>query len=302
MSINKKISVIVPATSANMGSGFDSIGLALDLWNELTVTSGKFSFNIHGEGENELPKDESNLVYLGVKSVYDLIGESVPSLTFLCNNKIPFSRGMGSSSAAIVSGLLVGNYISNSKLTNEKIFELAANIEGHADNVAPAIYGGCSIGIKDEKNGWIIDKVNIKSKLNAVIFIPDMILNTDESRMSLHSEISRTDAVYNIGRAALLVNSLSSGNYDLLKFATQDKLHQKQRSKTYRAMPYIIEAGIRGGAYCCYLSGSGSSIIALSDKREYTIGYEMAETARTFGINGKTMVVPISDSGARVKV
>ena len=120
--------------------------------------------------------------------------------------------------------------------------------------------------------------------------------------MSLPSEISRSDAVHNIGRAALLVNSLISGNYNLLRFATQDKLHQKQRSKTYRAMPYIIEAAIRGGAYCSYLSGSGSSIIALSDKREYTIGYEMAETARTFGINGKTMVVPISDSGARVKV
>ena len=301
MNENKKISVTVPATSANMGSGFDSIGVALDLWNELTVSSGNFAFEISGEGEHELPVDESNLVYIGIKSVYDLIQQPVPTLNFSCNNKIPFSRGMGSSSAAIVSGLLAANYLSESKLSNEKIFELAANIEWHADNVAPAIFGGCSIGIKDEKNGWVIDKVKIKSKLNAVIFIPEMILNTDESRMSLPSKISRTDAVHNIGRAALLVNALSSGKYDLLKFATQDKLHQKQRSKTYKAMPYIIEAALRGGAYCSFLSGSGSSIIALSDKREYTIGYEMAETARTFGINGKTMVIPISDSGAKVK-
>lgn len=301
MNENKKISVIVPATSANMGSGFDSIGLALDLWNELTISSGNFAFEISGEGENELPVDESNLIYIGIKSVYDFIQEPVPSLNFFCNNKIPFSRGMGSSSAAIVSGLLAANYLSESKLSNEKIFELAANIEGHADNVAPAIFGGCSIGIKDEKNGWVIDKVKIKSKLNAVIFIPEIILNTDESRMSLSSKISRTDAVHNIGRVALLVNALNSGKYDLLKFATQDKLHQKQRSKKYKAMPYIIEAALRGGAYCSFLSGSGSSIIALSDKREYTIGYEMAETARTFGINGKTLVIPISDSGAKVK-
>ncbi len=302
MNMNKKITVIVPATSANMGSGFDSIGIALDLWNELTITPGDFTFNINGEGEQELPKDESNLIYVGVKSIYDFIGKPVPSLNFFCNNNIPFSRGMGSSSAAIISGLLAGNHISDSKLPNEKIFHLAADIEGHADNVAPAIFGGCSIGIKDEKNGWVIDNVKIKSKLNGVIFIPDITLNTDESRMSLPSEISRSDAVHNIGRAALLVNSLISGNYDLLRFATQDKLHQKQRSKTYRAMPYIIEAAIRGGAYCSFLSGSGSSIIALSDKREYTIGYEMAETARTFGVNGKTMVIPISDSGAKVKV
>ena len=294
------VTVRAPATTANLGPGFDSLGIALDLWNELTVTRGKFSVTSSGEGVDIVPQDTRNLVVTGLEAVFNYIDEPVPGMRYECTNAIPFARGLGSSSAAIVTGLIAGSAISGADLTNEEITTLAADIEGHPDNVAPAIYGGCTVGVRNGTDNWIVDQVNIPEELCAVIFVPEEQTNTHESRAVLPDQISRSDAVFNIGRAAMLVNALSSGRLELLKYATDDRLHQPHRAHGFKAMPQLINAAIKGGAHGAVLSGSGPSVLALATGCEVTISYEMTETARTLGVDGKAMILPVAQGGASV--
>ena len=294
------VTVRAPATSANLGPGFDCIGMALDIWNELTLTRGEFSVSAVGEGADLVPRDSSNLVVTGVEAVFKYIGELVPGLQYECKNRVPFSRGMGSSSSAIVLGLLAGSAISGADLSKEELTMIAADIEGHPDNVAPAIYGGCTIGVHNGDAGWVVDQVSIPEDLNAVLFVPEMFVNTHDSRGRLPDRISRVDAVFNIGRAALLVNALSTGRLELLRYATDDRLHQPQRTEGFGAMPHLIAAALTGGAHGAFLSGAGPSVLALATGREVTISYEMAETARHFGVDGKTMILAVTRAGASV--
>jgi homoserine kinase len=274
--------------------------MALDIWNELTVTRGDFSVATTGEGADLLPQDTRNLVVTGVEAIFNHIGEPVPGLQYECTNRVPYARGMGSSSAAIVSGLVAGSAISGADLSNEELTILAADIEGHPDNVAPAIYGGCTVGVRNGTDKWIVDQVKVPEDLHAVLFVPDMLTNTHESRAVLPDQISRTDAVFNIGRAALLVNALSTGRLELLKYATDDKLHQPHRAQAFKALPQLIEAALKGGAHGAFLSGAGSSVLALATEREVTISYEMAETARILGVDGNPMILSIAHEGASV--
>jgi homoserine kinase len=274
--------------------------MALDMWNELTITRGEFSVSTVGEGADLLPQDTRNLIVTGVNAVFNHIGETIPDLEYQCNNVIPFARGMGSSSAAIVSGLVAGSAISGADLSKEELTIIAADIEGHPDNVAPAIYGGCTVGVRNGADKWIVDQVKIPEGLHAVLFVPEIQTNTNESRAVLPDLISRTDAVFNIGRAALLVNALSSGRLELLKYATDDRIHQPHRTQAFKAMPHLIEAAIKGGAHGAFLSGAGPSVLALATGREVTISYEMAETARTHGVDGKPMIMSIAHEGAGV--
>jgi homoserine kinase len=294
------VTVRAPATTANLGPGFDCIGMALDLWNELTLTRGDFSISATGEGADMVPLDTRNLAVTGVEAVFNYIGEPVPGLRYEQVNRVPFARGMGSSSSAIVSGLVAGSAISGADLTNEEITILAADIEGHPDNVAPAIYGGCTVGVRNGTDKWIVDQVKVPEDLHAVLFVPEMEMNTHESRAVLPDQISRTDAVFNIGRAALLVNALSTGRLELLKYATDDKLHQPHRAQAFTALPQLIEAAIKGGAHGAFLSGAGPSVLALATEREVTISYEMSETARILGVEGNSMILAVAHEGASV--
>ena len=274
--------------------------MALDLWNDLTVTMGRFSVSTVGEGANLLPQDTRNLVVTGLEAVFNHIDQPIPALQYECTNRIPYARGLGSSSAAIVSGLIAGSAISEANLSNEELTVLAADIEGHPDNVAPAIYGGCTVGVRNGAKSWIVDQIRVPDGLNAVLFVPETQTNTHESRARLPDQISRTDAVFNIGRSAMLVNALSTGHLDLLRYATEDRLHQPHRALAFKAMPHLIKAALNGGAHGAFLSGAGPSILALATEREVTISYEMAETARTFGVEGKPMIMAITQSGASV--
>ncbi len=274
--------------------------MALDMWNDLTVTRGKFSVSTVGEGADLLPQDTRNLVITGLEAVFNHIGEPVPGLQYECTNRIPYARGLGSSSAAIVSGLVAGSAISGADLTKEELTILAADIEGHPDNVAPAIYGGCTVGVRNGTDKWIVDQVKVPDELYAVLFVPEMLTNTHESRAVLPDQISRTDAVFNIGRAALLVNALSSGRLELLKYATDDRLHQPHRTQAFKALPHLIKSALKGGAHGAFLSGAGPSVLALATGREVTISYEMSETARTFGVDGKPMIMAVTHEGASV--
>lgn len=296
-----RVTVRVPATTANIGPGFDCIGFALDIWNEITVERAPFRFDIQGEGETTLPRDPRNLVVTGVVTAFRAAGSEPPEFAYRCINAIPCSSGLGSSSAAIVCGLLAGAAFADQKFTESDLLDLAASIEGHPDNVAPAILGGCQIGVRHEGK-WYTDEVRLPPALKAVIFIPDRSSkgSTIETRMALAPEVSRSDAVYNIGRAALLVNALATGNLEALKVATEDRLHQPARSHLFPYLNRLIKAALDAGAHGAFLSGAGPSVLALATNREMTVAYEMTEAARLFGLSGKTRIVDPSQKGGHV--
>ena len=297
--MNNKICVKTPATTANMGSGFDCIGMALDIWNTVVVTNGDGSISITGKGSAELPRDRSNLVCRSFTQFFFEADLPVPSVDFQCHNEIPLARGMGSSSAALVSGLLAANKYSGDMLTRQELLKIAADMEGHVDNVAAAINGGMQIGIYDNED-IITASVPVPEDISAVLYIPDVPMPTDESRGVLGANVSREAAVYNIGRSALLVQCMVTGNFDNLRYATQDRLHQPDREQIFFPMKNIIRAAINSGALGAFLSGAGSSILALCIDREYTIGYEMADAAMKSGISGEIIVTKPSSCGGYV--
>ena len=295
-----QITICVPATTANLGPGYDCLGMALDLWNEIKVEiSTTTKFSIVGEGSGVLSKGKDNLVYRSMQKFFRELNEKPIAVNVGCNNNIPLARGLGSSAAAIVGGLMAANKICSNPLSQDDLLSLAFQIEGHGDNVAPALLGGLHAVVKDGKK-IISETISIPAEITAVIFIPEKPMVTEEGRAILSKKISRDAAVYNLGRVAILVNSLSSGSLDNLKIATQDKLHQPDRAKIFPAMKYIIRSAENAGALCAFLSGAGSSIVALTDSRSMTIGYEMADVADKIGVPGVIKVTKLSAMGAHV--
>lgn len=267
---NKKlITFKIPATSANIGSGFDSVGLALNLYNEIHIYENdnlkKIEFEIFGEGENEISKKD-NMIYSAMKLVFKKL-KSKPNKGYIikCINRIPLSRGLGSSSAAIIGGLLCSNFILGNKLKIEKdILNMAVQIEGHPDNVAPAILGGIVSGVVKKEEDFKYIKIEPPKNLKAIVSIPDFYLSTEIARNILPKEITRKDAIFNISRAALLTSALFSNRLDLLEIATEDKIHQDYRAKFIPNLNQLFKETKKAGAYSVTISGAGSSILALT--------------------------------------
>lgn len=282
---NKKlITFKIPATSANIGSGFDSVGLALTLYNEIQIfdneDSKKIEFEIYGEGENEISKRD-NMIYSAMKLVFKKL-KSKPDKGYIvkCINRIPLSRGLGSSSAAIVGGLLSANYMLGNKLIIEKdILNMAVQIEGHPDNVAPAILGGIISGVVKKNEDFKYIKIKPPKNLKAIVSIPDFYLSTEIARNILPKEIKIEDAIFNISRAAMLTSALFSNRLDLLEVATEDKIHQDYRAKFIPNLQKLFKETKKAGAYSSTISGAGSSILALA-KDDKNIINKVSEAMR----------------------
>ena len=223
--MRSSIVVQVPATTANMGPGFDCIAMALDMWNLVHIEVGALGFEVLGEGSDLLPANRSNLVYRSFCVPFAESGEPVPAVRVVCENRIPVGRGLGSSAAAILGGLVAGSKLCQRPLTQNRILELAAQMEGHSDNVAAALLGGCQIVVRAEK-GLVNSDVPIPDGLRAIIFVPDNSTPTSESRAVLTQNVELSDAVYNVGRVALLVRAFATGDLAHLSTATEDRLHR----------------------------------------------------------------------------
>ncbi len=258
------IKVRVPATSANLGPGFDSMGLALGLYNYVTAeeTDGGLVIDILDESRKFLAKDERNLVYRSMKAVFHKVGYSVKGLHLTLDNQIRVTRGLGSSSAGIVSGLVAANAMSGNQLSQEDLLYLAAELEGHADNVTPALLGGFTVSVK-QKNRIQYVKTEIKDDLRFAAFIPDFYLQTKKARGILPHSVSMRDAVYNTGHSALLAASLMSGKYENIRTAVGDKLHQRYRKRLVPKMDEMFRKCYEKGALGVYLSGAGPTIVAI---------------------------------------
>ena len=295
------ISVRAPATTANLGPGFDCLGLALDIWNETSFEIGHSDLSISGEGENELVLDLNNLLYRGFAKPFEIIGRDVPAVSIKAKNEIPVGRGLGSSAAAIVSGLIAGDKATGIGLSQAEILRLAAEMEGHADNVGAALLGGLQIVVSSNQE-WVTSQVPIPKKISLIIFIPDKLVLTSEARSSLPEAVTLDDAKFNIGRASLFVNSMAQGDIDHLGIATQDRLHQDYRAALLPGINSVMKGALSAGADCVFISGSGPSVIAISEDRGMTVCYEMRESASKAGVHGEIRITQPSLYGASLQV
>ena len=297
----KPVKIVVPATTANLGPGFDCLGMALELWNIVDVQPASESRQsrvlVQGEGAGELPHDQTNLVYRAMESLWRHTGKLMPPLEIRCNNQIPLQRGLGSSAAAIVGGLVAANNALDKPLDDNTLLELAVELEGHADNVSAALLGGLRLVGMEEGQRFTIP-ITIPSDIGVVLFVPEMAIATEEARSILPNTVSREDAVYNVTRVAMLINALVTGRMEDLRHGTKDRLHQPYRQKLFPGMNGIFAAALVGGALGVFLSGSGSSIVALTQGREMTLAYEMAEAARRAGVEGLVRITKPTAQGA----
>ncbi|MQF68741.1 homoserine kinase [SAR202 cluster bacterium AD-804-J14_MRT_500m] len=294
-----RVTIVVPATTANFGSAFDCMGMSLDVWNRVTVVTGHGrKVEISGEGSGQLPTDQENLTYRAAMVPWESVGKPCPDLAISCHNVIPLQRGMGSSAAAIVGGMVASNYLLGKPLSNDEVLSLAVQMEGHPDNVTPALLGGVQIVVKHQ--GSIISSaVSISRDIKIVLFIPDGVISTKEARRVLPDRVPREDAIYNLGRVALLVNALNSDRVLDLGVAMEDRLHQQYRNSLYPAMSILIREARNAGALGAFVSGSGPTVLAIARGREMSIAYEMAEAAKKTGTPGRILITSPSFDGAR---
>jgi len=287
----EQVTVRVPATTANLGAGFDCLGMALALTQEITLRIGP--------GE-EQPGGLGRLVCDAARSAYRLAHVPVPmELTASGKTSIPIGRGLGASAAARAAGVVGANALMGGRLSEEQMLTLGANLEGHADNMAPALFGGLQIVVREE-GGWQRLRAPVAEGLRIVLFIPDFDMPTNESRRLLPQQVSREDAIYNVSRAALMVAALGAGAWDALATAAGDRLHQPARAHIFPAMEQIFAAARAEGAHAAYLSGGGSTIAAFVTRNEARIGAAMQEAAAAAGFSGHVKITHPSSEGAAV--
>lgn len=261
----KKVSVRVPATSANCGPGFDTLGLACTLYNDLTyeIVDGKgFQLDVIGEGSEYLKPYGRNLAFASFLKVWNKITDNERiALKVSMNNRIPMSRGLGSSSSAIVAGLYAANALCNNYYSKEELLDIATEIEGHPDNVAPAIYGGFTISYMEQEKAHSLRMLPAKP-LKFIAVVPERKLPTMLARQAIPETVLHKDAVYNVSRASLLVGALLGGHYEFLQMALNDKLHQPYRAHLIPGLDDVFSAAKDAGAYNAIISGAGSTVMA----------------------------------------
>ena len=264
----RTVFVRVPATSANLGPGFDSLGLALSAYDELTVTAlpaGELDIEVTGSGADEIPRDASHLIVTTIQHVFEAFGRTAPGLRLVARNGVPHGRGLGSSAAAVAAGVLAaaGLLAGDVDLTDEDLLRMANEVEGHPDNVAPALFGGLTIAWLDENGAPHHKKLLVHRGVAPVVFVPETTMSTKTARSVLGPEVPREDAVFNVSRSALLIAALTQSP-DLLLAATEDKLHQNYRAASMPETDKLVRA-LRAAGFAAVVSGAGPSVLVLAD-------------------------------------
>ncbi|MBR5817319.1 MAG: homoserine kinase, partial [Clostridia bacterium] len=271
-----KVTVRVPATSANLGSGFDCTGIAFKKYNVLSFE--KIEAGLEFEGFEPEFANEENLAYVAFKKVCDELGEKPFVKIKSVKNEIPIARGFGSSAALIVAGAYAANVLTGSKLTQDELFRICNDIEGHPDNIAPALFGGLCTSIVD--NGVpLTKKYSVSDNIFFTALVPEFKVNTKDARAVLPQNISREDAIFNMQRVALLPYAFEKGAIELIPLVTDDRLHEQYRKVLFKNVSEIEKAVYESGAVAFSISGAGPSCIAFSDKEIYkTISEKIKNT------------------------
>ncbi len=293
--------VIVPATSANLGPGFDCLGLALSLYNRIRVTpAGRLGIQVQGEGKGYLPEDSNNLVFRAALHLFRQVGCSPPPLSIVMHNGIPPGRGLGSSSAAIVGGLLLANRLVRTPLSQPQLLNLACRLEGHPDNVVSALCGGLVVSACWDDQVTALS-FPFPEDLQLVACIPNFQLSTRKARQALPQVVSHDDAVFNTSRASLLLASLLQRRYELLSLATEDRLHQPYRLSLIPGAAEACCSARQAGAAAAMISGAGPSLLALVPPQVSAdrVGVQMVNSFLESNVCASYVVLQLDLQGAR---
>ncbi len=302
--MSKTVKIRVPGTSANCGPGFDCLGVACTIYNDLELTllpEPEFEIQVEGEGAEDIPKDERNLAWRSIRALLarvDAEGDYRGAVIRMKNN-IPLSRGLGSSAAAIVASLKAANVILGNPMDRRGLLQLATVLEGHPDNVAPAIFGGFTVSLVHD---GVPESFSFlpKTTLGMVVAIPDFQLSTKAARSALPEDVPLKDAVFNVGRAALLVGALAKGNTSFLRYAFEDALHQPYRAKLIPGMYDVFDAARDAGALGVVMSGAGPCIMAYVTDNDAAVGDAMIEAFRRHDIEARALTLGIDQRGAHI--
>jgi homoserine kinase len=295
--------VTVSATTANLGPGFDCIGAALTLYNQFEFTqldaeSGKVEIEPIGQEADRVNVDTSNLAYQAFAKLYQHLGQPVPAVKIKISLAVPLARGLGSSATAIVGGLLGATQMAGSPLSRQEVIDLAIAIEGHPDNVVPALLGGCQLATATDK-AWTICNIPWHSDIVPILAIPDFELSTAAARQVLPSSYSRADAIFNMAHLGLLIRALETGRSDWLMAALQDRIHQPYRQSLIQGYEAVHSAALSAGACGLVISGAGPTLLALSSNAHAgAVEVAIADAWTTQEIGVAVKILEIDRQGA----
>ena len=294
------IRVRVPATSANLGPGFDSLGISLNIYNEYEFSLEK-NKGLFFEGVEKEFQNENNIIFMAIKKIFDKYDFKFEGIRIkIIKQDIPISRGLGSSSSCIVAGLIGGFALMGKEINKNEILSLAVDIEGHPDNVCPAIFGGLVSTIMVDGKKPLYNCVEVKEGVKFIALIPRFKLSTEKARAILPKEVSFSDCVYNIGRAALLISCFSNGNYALLKEASKDRIHERFRSKLIDNFDEVYNKALELGAFSCFLSGAGPTLMAIVDSKDIDFVNNFRKFMKEQKINWDIKELKIDKHGAKI--
>jgi homoserine kinase len=294
-----RVRVRVPASSANLGPGFDALGLALALYNDVALEERDgVAVSVEGEGAATLETGDANVVARGVRLGFEAAGRAFRGVAIRCVNRIPLSRGLGSSAAAWVAGLVGANALLGGPIDSEGLLSLAAKAEGHPDNVAAALLGGLTVSCADGERVAAV-ALPVPAEWRWVVLVPEVESATRDARAVLPDQVSRADAVFNVQRSSLLLAALAADRSDLLGMAMQDRLHQPYRLRLFPWMDAVAAAARAAGALGCVLSGAGPSMLAaVRGDGGGAVARAMETALHEAGLAGRTLALGVDAGGA----
>lgn len=298
-----EFSIRLPGSTANLGPGYDVLGLALGIHNHVTVrvgTNGGHRLTCTGAGTDELPTDGTNLFFTSAEYCAKKIGKALPPLEASMDVGVPLARGLGSSSTAIVGGVVTADQVLEAGMSRADLLDVATEIEGHPDNVSPCLYGGFTVSAVAGGRVTCV-RSEPTEELKAVVVVPDFQLKTKAARNALPSEVSHEDATFNVGRACVVTAAMMQGDLDALAAAMEDRLHQPHRVSLIPHYEEVTAAGREAGALGVALSGAGPTLFAFSRSNEEHIGEAMASAWKTNGIDAMSYALPVDLDGTVVQ-
>ena len=301
--MSKEIKIRVNGSTANLGGGFDALGLAVVLPLEVTFHLNNNSSQkivVKGEGAEQISGEKNNIILRSFERVCKEVENQMPDIALEINNPIPLKRGLGSSGAAIVAGLLAGNVFCDNKLSQQQLLNLANEVEGHPENASASLLGGLTVnGIQE---GHVLcEQIEPPKSWVGVCYVPDLEISTEDARKVLPTSVTRAQAVRNVQSVAMMVTAFTKQRPELLQFATGDFLHQPYRKKLIKGYDDITSAAIKATAHCVFISGSGSTIMTISARENAkNVSDAMRQAAQSQQVAGRAMILEFAHSGAEI--
>lgn len=290
----------VPATSANIGSGFDSLGIALTMYNEIDIEESDV-LDIASLDDVEVPTTAENLIFQSACRLCEECGKPVPKgMKIRQTNVVPMARGLGSSSTCVAAGLLGANALLGNLVSRDELVNIACSIEGHPDNTTPALLGGLTSAAVEKGRVYAVT-LHVADKFRFAAFIPNFELKTSVARGVLPEKVSREDAVYNLSRSALMAGSLATGNVENLHIAVQDKIHQPYRLGLIPGAGDIFDLSYEYGSFATYISGAGPTIMSIINRKDESFEYVMSEQLVRRGLKDwRVVILDVDSRGAYI--